>query len=104
MQRLFADPEEAPIMSISMIGTIRRWHQGLVIPHAWLPCDGRTLPIDETYRALFSVIGNRFGGDGVTNFALPKVDPVVSETGSYLGPVTRNLPAMICYLGELPRT
>ena len=90
-------------MTISMIGTIRRLHEGLAIPHAWLACDGRTLAIDETYRALFSVIGNRFGGDGVTDFALPKIEPVVSETTFYGTPVKRNLPAIICYLGESPQ-
>lgn len=90
-------------MSISLIGTIRRWHTTVVIPHAWLTCDGRILPIDDTYRALFQVIGNRFGGDGVNNFALPKVDPIVSETSNFGRPLQRDMPAIICYLGELPR-
>jgi len=36
----------------------------------WLPADGRFLPISQ-YQVLFTLIGNRFGGDGQTNFALP---------------------------------
>jgi microcystin-dependent protein len=36
----------------------------------WLECDGRTLNISE-YRALYSVIGTTYGGDGVTTFRLP---------------------------------
>lgn len=34
-----------------------------------LPCDGRTLPVNE-YVALFRVLGNTFGGDS-SKFALP---------------------------------
>jgi microcystin-dependent protein len=39
-------------------------------PQGWAPCNGQILPIIE-YQALFSLIGNRFGGDNVTTFALP---------------------------------
>ena len=35
-------------------------------------CDGRQLPITQ-YQALFSLIGNRYGGDGRNNFNLPKM-------------------------------
>jgi microcystin-dependent protein len=40
------------------------------IPAGWAACDGQVLPIDE-HRALFDVIGNRYGGDGRRTFALP---------------------------------
>lgn len=43
---------------------------GLWVPAGWLPCDGRLLPINE-YTALYSLIGNIYGGDGRTNFGLP---------------------------------
>lgn len=36
----------------------------------WLPCDGRELRIAE-FQALFSIIGNLYGGNGKTVFALP---------------------------------
>jgi microcystin-dependent protein len=39
-------------------------------PSGWLPCDGRSLPI-QTYSALFSLLGTTFGGDGQTTFKLP---------------------------------
>lgn len=42
------------------------------IPYGWLPCNGTLLPVNQ-YQALFSLIGNKFGGDGVTNFALPNM-------------------------------
>lgn len=39
-------------------------------PVGWQICDGTLLPIAE-YTALFSLIGTSFGGDGLTNFAVP---------------------------------
>ncbi len=43
---------------------------GNFTPDGWTPADGRLLPIAAN-AALFSVIGTRYGGDGVTTFALP---------------------------------
>lgn len=40
------------------------------VPQNFLPCDGRLLPVNQ-YQALFSLLGNKYGGDGQTNFALP---------------------------------
>lgn len=39
-------------------------------PRGWIPCDGRLLNVSEN-QALFALLGNRFGGDGRTNFAVP---------------------------------
>lgn len=41
-------------------------------PVDWATCDGQTLPIQQN-AALFSIIGNRFGGNGQTNFMLPNL-------------------------------
>ena len=44
-------------------------------PQDWLPCDGSLLQIASgQYQALFSVIGITYGGDGITNFALPNLN------------------------------
>lgn len=43
---------------------------GNFAPQNWLFCDGRTLDIHR-YQNLFSLIGNTYGGDGMTNFKLP---------------------------------
>jgi microcystin-dependent protein len=43
---------------------------GSFAPVGWLPCDGRELPIRD-YMTLFSIVGTTYGGDGITNFALP---------------------------------
>lgn len=51
------------------IGTIMIWPAAL-IPHGWLPCDGRFLAKSD-YQALFSLIGFNFGQLGTDKFALP---------------------------------
>jgi microcystin-dependent protein len=43
---------------------------GNYAPSGWALCDGSLLGI-ATNSALFNVIGTRYGGDGITNFALP---------------------------------
>ncbi|PLK43458.1 phage tail protein [Emticicia sp. TH156] len=63
------------------IGVIKPFAGVTFTPRFWLPCDGRILSISN-YQALFSIIGFRFGGDGVTNFALPNLQcRVVIGTG-----------------------
>ncbi|MBB5753922.1 phage tail protein [Prosthecomicrobium pneumaticum] len=52
------------------IGEIRPFSFGS-IPNGWLACDGAVLRIIEPYKALFALLGNRYGGDGVTTFGLP---------------------------------
>lgn len=39
-------------------------------PRGWTVCDGRLLAVSK-YQALFALLGTAYGGDGVTNFALP---------------------------------
>ncbi len=39
-------------------------------PRGWAKCDGQLLSIKDNV-ALFSVVGDKFGGDGKTTFALP---------------------------------
>lgn len=39
-------------------------------PKGWALCNGQLLPINQN-QALFSLLGNTFGGDGRVNFALP---------------------------------
>ena len=43
---------------------------GNFAPRGWAFCDGQLLSIAQN-TALFSLLGTTFGGDGVTNFALP---------------------------------
>lgn len=39
-------------------------------PIDWVNCDGRLLSIQD-YQPLYSLIGTTYGGNGVTNFAVP---------------------------------
>jgi microcystin-dependent protein len=39
-------------------------------PRYWAQCNGALYPINQN-QALFSLLGTQFGGDGITNFALP---------------------------------
>lgn len=52
-----------------MPGEIKMW-PSTVLPTGWLFCNGQTLDI-SAYTPLFNIIGNRYGGDGITKFRLP---------------------------------
>jgi microcystin-dependent protein len=55
----------------------------LTVPYTFAPrgfafCEGQTLPVSQN-QTLFSLIGNRFGGDGRTTFSLPDTRPLEEE-------------------------
>jgi microcystin-dependent protein len=57
-------------------------------PNGWALCDGQLLSISQN-AALFSLLGTTYGGNGVTNFALPDLRGRVaihSGTGAGLTP------------------
>jgi microcystin-dependent protein len=56
-------------MFTPFLGEIRLFG-GSFAPAGWLFCQGQILSVGD-YPDLFKVISNRFGGDGVTTFALP---------------------------------
>jgi microcystin-dependent protein len=66
-------------------------------PKGYAAADGHLLRIADN-TALYSLLGTRFGGDGKTNFALPKL------TGSALSvsPSAPPLTACIATLGAYP--
>ena len=58
------------------------------IPLGWHLCDGSLLNINE-YQLLYALLGKKYGGDGVTNFALPDLRgrvPIGSGQGPNLTP------------------
>lgn len=60
-----------------------------IIPDGWALCDGRLMLISYA-QELFSVLGNRYGGDGTRTFALPDLRsrvPMGSLAYSRLGEV-----------------
>ncbi len=39
-------------------------------PNGWMQCNGQSLPVSQ-YSALFSLLGTKYGGDGIQTFKLP---------------------------------
>lgn len=50
------------------------------VPFGWFPCDGRLLSVHEN-TALFSLYGNRYGGDGRNTFGIPNLPPLAGLGG-----------------------
>ncbi len=44
-------------------------------PKGWAACNGQLMPISQN-TALFSLLGTTYGGNGMTNFALPNLQGV----------------------------
>lgn len=64
------------------LGEIRLF-AGVRCPQDWHFCDGALLDI-QTYQVLFALLGTRYGGNGISNFALPDLRgrvPVHQGTG-----------------------
>ncbi|WP_458124497.1 InlB B-repeat-containing protein [Paenibacillus sp. Z3-2] len=60
-------------------------------PDNWMLADGRTLPWEQN-TALFSLLGNNYGGDGKTTFALPDLTDVSPEGLGYYIAITGTFP------------
>lgn len=70
-------------MADAFIGEIRAFSFDYV-PEGWLPCDGAELRVSQ-FQALYSVILNRFGGDGTRAFKTPDLRASVA-VGAGHGP------------------
>ena len=60
-------PDDMP-----MTGEVRLWAMERV-PREWIACAGQLLPIGRN-TMLFALLGNAFGGDGRTTFAVPNLE------------------------------
>ncbi len=87
LQFLISTNGQVPSTSVeatsAMLGEIQLFAGTNLSIVGWLPCDGRLLPIANS-PALFGVISNYYGGDGITTFALPNLSgrtPVGSTNG-----------------------
>jgi microcystin-dependent protein len=56
-------------MSEPFVGEIRAFGMNYA-PRGWAMCNGQLLMINQN-QALYSILGNTYGGDGRTTFALP---------------------------------
>jgi microcystin-dependent protein len=80
----------------AFIGTIMLF-AGNFAPLNWLVCNGQILPINQN-QALFSILGTTYGGDGVTNFALPNLNSATLDAAKGSG----NPLFIICTNGIFP--
>jgi len=70
-------------MSDSYLGEIRMF-AGNFAPLGWALCDGQLLDISGN-EALYALLGTTYGGDGISNFALPDLRGrlPIHMTGNY---------------------
>jgi microcystin-dependent protein len=54
-------------------------------PKGWSTLQGQLLPIAQN-TVLFTLLGTTYGGDGTSNFALPKWGPISTANGGALLP------------------
>ena len=75
MYGVFPSPTSSPPATTDepLMGTIRMF-AGTFAPKGYALCNGQLLSISE-HRALFSITGTRYGGDGKATFALPDLRP-----------------------------
>lgn len=52
------------------VAEVRMFSTPKIPEYGWLICDGKIYPMSR-YQKLFGLIGNQFGGDGVSTFAVP---------------------------------
>lgn len=79
------------------IGEIRLF-AGNFEPRDWAFCNGQTLNIRGN-EALYSILGNKYGGNGIKTFALPKIAPVL---GADTSETYDDLNYVICLRGMYP--
>ena len=74
-------------MNEPILGTIFLF-AGNFVPSGYAMCQGQLMQIQQNM-ALFSILGTVYGGDGVANFALPKLSApegtryIIATTGIY---------------------
>ena len=52
-------------------------------PYGTMKCDGRLLPVNYEYAHLYSLVGTKFGGDGIVDFAIPDMRQQAPEGLNY---------------------
>jgi len=63
-------------------------------PEGWLLCNGQELSISQN-TVLYSLLGTTYGGDGINNFMLPKMQNVTTASGG-------ELRYIMCQYGAFP--
>lgn len=85
-----------------MEGTVAeiKYFAGTYAPRCWAFCQGQMMSIAKN-QSLFSILGNTYGGDGRTTFALPKLEDLKTvDQENYQG--NCSVKAIICIEGVYP--
>jgi microcystin-dependent protein len=77
----------------SFMATIMLWPLSWV-PQGWFFCNGQSLSI-QSYSALYTLLGNTYGGDGITTFMLPNIHGHKTVSGAEVNYI-------ICFEGVYP--
>ena len=64
---------------MALIGEIKLF-AGRYAPRGWKHCNGEMLNV-WNYMALYGILGEEYGGDGMDMFALPNIAPVPDVDG-----------------------
>jgi microcystin-dependent protein len=75
------DTVDAIMAALNPIGAVTDY-AGPAAPDGWLFCDGTVFPV-ASYPKLFAAIGNTYGGDGSTTFAVPDCRGRVTAGAGY---------------------
>jgi microcystin-dependent protein len=67
-------------MADAFLGEVRAFPY-LFAPQGWAPCQGQLMQA-ATNTALYSLIGNTYGGTAPTSFALPNIPPFAGKEGT----------------------
>ncbi len=60
-------------MDEELLGSIKLF-AGNFIPEGYVECNGQLLSVGQ-YQAVYAILGNTYGGNYATNFAVPKMTP-----------------------------
>jgi hypothetical protein len=71
-------------------------------PEGWFEAEGQVLKINQ-HVALFALFGTRYGGDGVTTFALPDLRGQIVDPGNGGEEPKRRIQACISRQGTFPQ-
>lgn len=98
-----AHRQEAINMAEPFLGEIRNFSFG-VVPAGWHLCDGTILEIKKE-PALFSLLGNRYGGNGTETFALPDLRGrvQVGMAADFVSGTMDGTETVTLRIGDLPR-
>jgi microcystin-dependent protein len=87
-----------------LLGTIKQFGFNYE-PEGWIICHGQVLRLSEN-QALYSLLGDIYGGDGRTTFALPdlrkKKDGVPYKLGEIMSDGLPFIESYICVEGLYP--